>query len=312
MNIRTVTGTIAPGDVALADAHAHAWIDPPEAVAPEARLELNDFDRIRSELSRFRQVGGSLLVDCQPGGAGRDANQLAALSQATGVRITATTGFHLRRYYPAGAWLWSCATDEAADLFLEELTAGMRETGGTVPATTIKVGFDGSLDGQARPLLEAAAIAAQQTGALVLFHTEQGRNAEALLPFFAARGVPPQRLYLCHMDKRPDAALHCELARAGALLGYDTFARPQYDPDRHVWPLIETLVADGLHAHIALGLDLAHAATWGAYGGKPGLTFLPESVVPRLRAMGLDEAIVRHLVAQNIARYLVPPRKERG
>jgi hypothetical protein len=48
---------------------------------------------------------------------------------------------------------------------------------------------------------------------------------------------------MCHVDKRPDVGLHRELARAGVLLGYDTFGRPKYNPDQGVWQLIPALVA---------------------------------------------------------------------
>ncbi|MBN1965249.1 MAG: hypothetical protein JW910_11430 [Anaerolineae bacterium] len=305
MKFQTVTGPIPVGDVALADGHAHLWIQPDDGVSPEARLELNRYDAIRAELDDFRAAGGTTLVDCQPGGTGRDANMLVKLARATGLHVTATTGFHLQKYYPPGSWLWSASAEEAAAFFVEELMVGMRETEGDIRATTIKVGYDGEIDGQARVLLEAAAEASRQTGALILFHTERGRNVEALLPFFSDRGVSPRRLYLCHVDKRPDAGLHRELAQAGVLLGYDTFVRPQYEPERGAWSLVKALVAGGLDEHIAVCLDLAIAAMWRHYGGQPGMLFLPEQIVPRLYAEGISESTVQKLTGTNIARRLV-------
>jgi phosphotriesterase-related protein len=290
--------------VRLADGHGHVWIDPPEGIAPGARLELNDGDAIQAELNEFRAAGGTTIVDCQPGGCGRDANKLIQLAQATGLQLTAVTGFHQSKYYPADHWLWAASAEVAAAYFAEELTVGMRESGGAACATAIKVGYEGVIEGQSRALMDAAANAARQTGAAILFHTEQGKNVEALLPFFADRGVPPSRLYLCHVDKRPDVALHRELAQAGALLGYDTFARPKYNPDHGAWRLIATLVAEGLSAQIAIGLDLAIASMWQHYGGGPGMRVLPDEIVPRLRAEGIDEAGIAQLTGQNVARCL--------
>lgn len=303
--IQTVTGPLPAADVALADGHAHAWIMPPDGADPAARLDLHDEAAICAELGDFRAAGGSLLVDCQPGEAGRDARALARLSAATGVRITATTGAHQRKYYAPDCWLWSASAEEAAAYFVEELTVGTRESGGAVRAATIKIGYEGVIEGQTRALMEAAAEASRQTGALILFHTERGANVEALLPFFAGRGVPAERLYLCHVDKRPDLGLHRELAQAGALLGYDTFARPRYDPDRTTWPLLAALVADGLGGHIAVCLDMALAEMWQHSGGGPGLLFLPEQIVPRLRALALPASTIRDLTGGNIARRLV-------
>jgi predicted metal-dependent phosphotriesterase family hydrolase len=312
VKFQTVTGPVPVEDVGLADGHAHAWIEPPEGVAPEARLILDDYDAIRAELSDFRTAGGTTLVDCQPGGCGRDAQKLVRLAQATGLHITATTGFHRQRYYPPESWLWSAPADEATAYFVEELTAGMRETDGAICATTIKVGYEGNFEGQGRVLMEAAAEASHQTGALILFHTDQGRNVEALLPFFADRGIPPTRMYLCHVDKRPDLGLHRELARAGVLLGYDTFVRPRYNPEHTAWRLVKAMVAEGLEDHVAVGLDLAVASMWRHYGGQPGMLALPQQIVPRLRAEDIPEVAVRKLAGQNIARYLARQYDNRG
>jgi hypothetical protein len=42
MNVQTVNGLVPVESVRLADGHAHAWIKPPEGVAPQSRLELDD------------------------------------------------------------------------------------------------------------------------------------------------------------------------------------------------------------------------------------------------------------------------------
>ncbi|MHB8626058.1 MAG: phosphotriesterase family protein [Aggregatilineales bacterium] len=310
MEFQTVTGPVPVEQVRLADAHAHLWIDPPPGVADDYRLELKDQVRIQAELTDFHAAGGTTVVDCQPGGCGRDGTMLVKFSQATGLHVTASTGFHLKRYYPPEYWLWSASVDIAAAYFIEELTVGMRETGPGVRATVIKVGYDGAVDGQQQVLMEAAAIAAHQTGATILFHTEQGRNVEALLPFFTGRGVGATQLYMCHMDKRPDLGLHSELARAGVLLGYDTFDRPKYDPEHGVWPLIGEMVVDGLEKSVAIGLDMAYSSMWRHYGGQPGMLMLLETIVPRLHAEGMSETDVGRLTAQNIAERLAgqPPQ----
>lgn len=311
MTIQTVTGPITIDEVRLADGHTHVWIEPPEGVATEAALPLHDAEAIRAELNDFFSAGGTTLIDCQPGGCGRNGNRLVELARATGVHITATTGFHQQKYYPPRHWLWSASVEQAASYFVEELTVGMRETGNTIRATTIKVGYEGIIAGQTRILMEAAAEASRRTGALILFHTERGKGVEALVPFFEDRGVSARRLYMCHLDKRVDVGLHRELAQAGVLLGYDTFARPKYHPDRVVWPLIQTLVAEGLETQIAVGLDMALASMWRHFGGHPGLNFLPHHVVPRLRARGISEPTIRRLTATNIAQYLVWQTGER-
>ncbi|MBC7813206.1 MAG: hypothetical protein H7175_18755 [Burkholderiales bacterium] len=304
MQLQTVTGPVPPEAFGLTDGHAHVWIMPTSGIEAESRIELHDYNLIRSELRDFHSTGGGALVDCQPGGAGRDARKLAELSQATGLYITATTGFHLRKYYAPDYWLWSATAEEAAAHFIEELSVGVRESS-TVRATTVKVGYTGVIDGQERVLMEAAAEASRQTGALILFHTEKGANVEALLPFFGDRGIPAERLYLCHVDKRPDLELHFELARAGVLLGYDTFVREKYDPEKNAWPLLLGMVLNGFGQSIAVCQDIAETSLWRHYGGEPGLVYLPQTIIPRLRKEGVDEVSITRLTGGNISRRLV-------
>ena len=303
LQILTVTGPLDPTQVALADAHSHVWIDPPTGINPKARFELNDPRCIEAELKDFRSAGGNLLVDCRPGGCGRDVRMLVKLAEAAELHITAVTGFHLSRYYPAGHWLWTSDENSAAAYFINELTAGMQEKDGVL-AAVIKVGFDGKIDGQNQVLMEAAAEAARQTGAGLLFHTEAGFNAEALPIFFEDRGIAAERLFMCHLDQRPDVGLHRELVQASVLLGYETFNRPLAKPEKNVWPLLMQMIRAGYVEHIAVGLDMARSTRWRHYGGGPGLVFLPDVILPRLHHEGLSETEVAALTGQNVAQFL--------
>lgn len=303
MKLQTVTGWIPVEDVQLADAHTHVWIQPPPGVEDDAPT-LNDLDAILLELEDFREAGGTTLMDCQPGGCGRDGRMLVKLAEASGLHIIGVTGFHRQVYYPPKSWIWRVSETEAAEHFMAELKGGMIESAGQAPATAIKIGYEGLFEGQARVLMEATAEAARQTGAGLLFHTEQGQNVEALLPFFNDRQVPPSRLYLCHVDKRPDLGLHRELAQAGVLLGYDTFLRRRYEPEQKLWPLLKAMIESRLTPQIALGLDMATSSMWARMGGEWGLLALPQLVLPRLRHEGADEDAIRAMSGQNLARWL--------
>jgi phosphotriesterase-related protein len=94
---------------------------------------------------------------------------------------------------------------------------------------------------------------------------------------------------ISHIDKRPDAELHLELARAGFTLGYDAFLRPRYRPLDSTWPLLRTLAAEGLWERVTVGLDLVDSALWSV-GGGAGLPAIGRSILPPLRAQVGDEA----------------------
>ena len=101
----TVNGPLAPSALGVTDAHQHVWIAPVTGGPAGAPL-LCDRDVIAAGLTAYRAAGGGGLLDCQPGGCGRDGRALAELSRLTGVPIVACTGFHLARYYPPDFWLW--------------------------------------------------------------------------------------------------------------------------------------------------------------------------------------------------------------
>jgi 5-phospho-D-xylono-1,4-lactonase len=167
----------------------------------------------------------------------------------------------------------------------------------------VKAACEASLTETPRDLLEGAAWAAQQTGAALAVHTEQGQAAAEIVRFLLSAGVEAGRVILCHIDKRPDFGLHRELAQAGVLLEYDTFHRPKYHPEANLWPLIARMAAAGLDGSVALATDMADPAMW-AYGGGPGPASLPGGIRARLRATGLPEEAVNRMMGRNIAARL--------
>jgi len=115
--------------------------------------------------------------------------------------------------------------------------------------------------------------------------------------------VASDRVVLAHADRDPDAGLHLSLTERGAHLGYDGFARPRTRSDAELLALTASAVEGGGADRILLGGDVARRTRYLAYGGIPGLTYLGERYVPRLRALVGDEAVDRMLVT-NPARLL--------
>ncbi len=268
---------------------------------------LDRYEQIRDELRLYRAAGGGSILDCQPGGCGRNAARLAQLAEATGVHIIACTGFHRQKYYAPGHRLFSADARQAGELFLSELGSALAESQGQprrIRAGFIKIALESAWDESPQALLEAAADAARQSKALVEIHTEKGGLAEKAIIFFEERGVSSKQLVLCHMDKRPDPCLHMELAKYGALLEYDTFYRPKSEPEARLWPLICKMVEAGLSDHLALATDMAEAAMYSTIGEGPGLASLPTEIKRRLRELGIPANSIRQMLGGNIARRL--------
>ena len=304
--IMTVTGPISYAKLGITDAHNHVWINSIPGEAPDNPV-LGQFELILRELVEYREHGGESILDCQPGGCGRDGNKLLALAKASGVNLVACTGFHRKKYYPPDHWLWQADAEQVCDYLCSELEHGLaetRETSSPVRAGFIKIALEAAWADCPASALEAAAEAAHRTRALLEIHTEKGALAERACIYFNGRDVSPSQLVLCHMDKRPDFSLHQALASFGALLEYDTFYRPKYNPDMNLWPLIEQLVALGHSRSIALGTDMAEAELYHSIGGGPGLASLPGEIRKQLKERGIPEPARKQLLGENIARRL--------
>jgi phosphotriesterase-related protein len=280
------------------DAHCHLWIKPPPGVKGP---RLVNERAARRELLAFREAGGTGVIDCQPGGCGRDGRVLLRLAQATGVEVHPATGYHLERYYdPAG----SPYKEDPARLrerWEEELNTALVEEP-KLRASVVKSAWTGQGARREEAMIEAAAAAAAAGGGALVVHTERGAGVERLAEILVSSPLPAARAQLSHMDKRYEPALHLELARAGFTLGYDSFLRPKYDPLGTTWPLIETLCEEGLFERVTAGLDLADPKGWRVRGG-PGLATIPTSVRAGLRKR-VGDAAAEAITGRNAARLL--------
>jgi phosphotriesterase-related protein len=115
-----------------------------------------------------------------------------------------------------------------------------------------------------------------------MVHLEYCSAAWEVLAALGAEGLPADRVVLAHVDRNLDAGLHAELAAAGAHLGYDGPARHREAPDSAVVDTIEQVVARGHGDRVLLGGDVARRRRYRAYGGLPGLDYLPRRFLPRL------------------------------
>jgi predicted metal-dependent phosphotriesterase family hydrolase len=304
--VRCVEGDLLPSTLGICDAHNHLWIEHLSGI-PNGLPVLENYPAIQEELIDYRHKGGQSIVDCQPGGCGRNGKILRSLSQVSGIHVVACTGFHLAKYYPANYWLYSADIDHVLDYFISEITNGLKECQGVlkpIRAGFIKIACQDHIAEVPIALLKATVGAAIKTGVAVEVHTEKGSEAEKILAFFQSKGLESRRLIICHVDKRPDFGLHRELATAGAVLEYDTFYRSKYQPEKYLWKLIEQMVEAGLGNRLALATDMAEYTMWSHLGQGPGLVGFTDRIRPRLQAMGLSAATVAGLMGGNIARSL--------
>lgn len=188
------------------------------------------------------------------------------------------------------------------ELFVEELTEGMRG-GGPARAGMIKVagGFHG-LDDHARTVMAAAARAHHATGAPIGVHHELGTASLEVLGLLCGRhGVPPERVILGHLNRFPDPSVHAEAGAAGAFLAFDGPSRANHATDWRLFDLLAALVEAGHADRLLLGGDTTTAAARASTGGGPGMPYLLRVMRPRI-VRDLGEAVAAKIFLGNPAR----------
>ncbi len=311
--IRTVLGDVAPDALGATNYHEHLFQVTPLLPGDE----LDDEDRSGAEAASLRDSGFAAMVDATPFGLGRDPAAVARISARTGLNVVATTGRHREAHYATSHPTRQADAEALTRLFVTDVTQGMPASddaadgaramgpdGSPVRAGLLKGGVDyWRISAFERTTLAALAAAHRQTGAAIMVHLEFCTAAHEVLDLLGEQGVAADRVVLAHADRDPDPGLHSSLAERGAYLGYDGAARPRTRSDAELLALTAAVVDAGAGDRILLGGDVARATRYLAYGGMPGLAYLGERYVPRLRTLVGDEAVDRMLIA-NPARLL--------
>ncbi|WDH78581.1 aryldialkylphosphatase [Microbacterium esteraromaticum] len=311
--VRTVLGDAEPAALGRVNYHEHLFQVSPLLPGDE----LDDEQSSSAEAALLRASGFETMVDATPFGLGRDPAGLARISTATGLGVIATTGRHREAHYAPDHPTRKADAAQLAALFIADVREGMpatdadprgpralSPTGASVRAGMLKGGADyWRISAFERTTLMAIAEAHRATGAPIMVHLEFCTAAHEVLDLLADEGVASDRVVLAHADRDPDAGLHLSLTERGAYLGYDGYARPRTRSDAELLTLTDTVIAGGGGDRIVLGGDVARATRYIAYGGMPGLAYLGERYLPRLRS-AVGDAAVDALLTTNPARLL--------
>jgi predicted metal-dependent phosphotriesterase family hydrolase len=293
MSVRTVLGDIPAGTLGRTDYHEHLFQVTPLLPGDE----LDDEELSGAEAGSLRAAGIEAMIEATPIGLGRDLAGIARIAAATGLHIVATTGAHREAHYAAGHRLLELTRGELAELFIHDLFEA------DVRAGIMKAGIGyWSISAFEHRVLGAAGLAHRATGAPVMVHLEHGSAGFEVLAVLAGHGVAADHVVLAHADRNPDPGLHAELCATGAYLGYDGMARHREAPDSVLLDCLAETAARGGQDRLLLGGDVARRRRYRAYGGMPGLDYLPTRFVPRLEA--LDPALAHAVLVTNPARLL--------
>lgn len=281
--------------------------------ASRDNLEIDEPKVVSAELQRFRQADGRTVVEVSSRGMRRDPRALAWVSQDSGVNIIAGCGYYLRSSHPADF------SDRSVGSFAEEMVRDLTEG---IDGSSVKAGVIGELGVSSSPMdpveqcvLEAAAVAQQETGVGMIVHSAPGTDSPFEIADVLARaGADITRVVVSHLDERfrSDIELYQDLARRGVRLGLDTFGREvhlksrqrQHPSDESRIETLCRLLDAGLGPNVVLSQDICLKHELVAFGGH-GYSHILERIVPRLSERGVSEQELQMLIIDNPAHVLI-------
>ena len=293
--VRTVLGDIPAQEVGFTHCHEHIFILPGLSQEVDPGFLLDDIDKTTAELGLFYAADGRTVVDAQGIGQERAPKLLQLASQRSKVNIIASTGFHRGVFYAPDHFRYRESAEALAQRMIEEINVGMAIYAGSevVERTNIRAGLikfasDYHLiDDNARKIAEAVAAAHLATGAPILTHCERGTCALEQVQLFSKLGVHPSCLLISHLDRNLDRYVHEDVAHAGAYLVYDGISRVEIHSDMEIIELIRLMLEEGYGRQILFGMDMGLRSMWKSYGGGPGMTYIGNVFLIKLRRAGL-------------------------
>ncbi|WP_078382475.1 phosphotriesterase family protein [Sutcliffiella halmapala] len=306
--VRTVLGDIPHDELGIVYAHEHLIIQGGLGVMKNSDLRLNSVEKAVEEINDCKKYSAKTFVDFMPLDSGRNPSALVEIAKRTETHIIATTGFHKPMYYDDLHWIYSYSLDQIVDLLIQECEVGMDKhsyNGPLVERLSAKAGvLKGASDynvikSVSKKLFEAVAMAHLETGVPIATHTEHGTCGLEQIELLAKFGVKPENVIICHMDRNPDIYVHKELGGTGCFIEYDNATRVKYHPDSESVSLIVRMIEAGFQDKILLGTDFALRSYWKAYGGGPGMAYLLETFIPRLKKQGIPAETVNRFITQN-------------
>jgi phosphotriesterase-related protein len=307
-HVQAVRGPVDPAGLGFFLPHEHTaislWHIPNRWDYWELR---RDEPVILDELRRFRDAGGTGLVDVTLDGVGRDPEWLVRLSEQSGLAIVMGSGWYRGAYYPPEALIDRRSVDALADEIVREATEGVGETG--VRAGIIgEIGTDKPwLSAQEERVHRAAARAARRTGLAITTHAVQSAVGLDQLAVFDAEGADLSRVVIGHADSHPSFDYHLAIVERGATVEFDFLGMSFTPLERHgegrIIESICELLARGHAGRILLSQDVCHDSQLVRYGGN-GYTYLSESFLPRLREAGVSDDEITTITIENPRRLL--------
>ena len=276
---------------------------PPPGTA-SGKYFMQDLDFMVEEMKIAKSEGISCIVDGGHVDMGRDINFLRQMSQQSGLPIVAGAGFYTQPFYPKE--ISTMSEEQIYQALLKQVDADPVGCFG-------EIGSWDFITKDERKVFRAVGRASVATNLPIFTHTGiPGKSALEQLDLLEDVGADPKKIVIGHLGNLtdPNVEVHRAVCRRGAFIGFD---RQGAAGDAQQVPLVMKLLEAGYADNLMFASDLS-GIQQTKKGGGPGYARTLTVFVPKLKAAGASDEVLRQIMQDNPRRFLafVPKKARKG
>jgi phosphotriesterase-related protein len=259
--------------------------------APPPPDIMHDADLMSTEVKNAAREGNiACIVEAGHPEMGRDINFIRQVAMKSGVPIVVGGGFYSQPFYPK-----EISTMSEDQIF----KALIKQADDDVVGAFGEIGSWDEITADERKVFRAVGRAHVATNIPIFTHTGiPGKSALEQLDILEDQGVKPDRVVIGHLGNLvdPNVYVHKAICRRGAYVGFD---RQGQNGDAQQVPMVVALIDAGFADHLMFSADASS-------GYAKTLTVF----VPKLKAAGVSDQVLHHIMVDNPRRFLafVPKR----
>jgi phosphotriesterase-related protein len=227
--VESVTGPISVEQLGKTLIHEHFVFGYPGFQGDVTLGGFNEKEALETAIAAAKQMmsfGIQTVVDPTPNECGRNPLFLKKVSEATGLQIICATGYYYEGegappYFKLRQGLGT-AEEEIYEMFKVEITEGIAGTG-IKPGIIKLASSKDEITEYEKMFFRAAARVHQETGIVILTHTQEGTMGPEQAQMLIELGVDPSKIIIGHMCGNTNHAYHKEVLGQGVRIGFDRF-----------------------------------------------------------------------------------------
>ena len=311
--VQTITGVMDSADIGWTLSHEHLVSGMGTMERTGLYDEVDALRRCNDALQVTYDAQIRTIIDCTPVDLGRQVSAFQSLAETSPINIVAATGVY--RWVPLTYHSWSA--DTVARFFQRDIEEGIEGT--SIRAGIIKIAWDveysstsggsNSMQNQLEKCARGAARAAKWSGVPITCHTRAvDRVGIRLLDIFEEEGLDLRAVTIGHTNDSHDLDYVLELARRGANVGLDRYAKHLGEEEliRRAGIAL-SLIEAGFAEQTSLGHDAAsYSANRGPAEGGARLEDsgcwlpIPDFEIPWLQAQGVDDESIEAVMVKSV------------